>query len=124
MDPSDSLYLMLPSAIIFAFTFFLASNKEVPGFSIPSSTSEPKGTLGLDLLFSIVSRKLSSITFVLLILLLAASKYFFLFQSRNNFSLIFLQQQLLFRCQKGSNILSPLFVVANIILWSKDSGFE
>ena len=42
---------MLPSAIILALIFFFKSNKVVPGFNIPSSTREPKGTLCLDLLF-------------------------------------------------------------------------
>ena len=39
-----------------ATTVILASNKDVPGFNIPNSTNEPNGTLGFDLLFSIVSR--------------------------------------------------------------------
>ena len=48
----------------------------VPGLIIPNSTNDPKGTLGLDLLFSKVSKWLSSITLVLSILSLAALKYF------------------------------------------------
>ena len=43
----------------------------VPGLIIPSSTKDPKGILGLDLLFSNVSKKHSSITLALLILLSA-----------------------------------------------------
>jgi len=56
---------MLPSAIILAIIFFLGSNILVPGLIIPSSTKDPKGILGLDLLFFNVSKKLSSIGFVL-----------------------------------------------------------
>ena len=48
---------------------FLESNRIVPGLRIPSSTNEPKGILGFDLLFSIMSRQSSLIIFVLLILL-------------------------------------------------------
>jgi len=66
--------LILPSIITLALNFFFGSNRTVPGFRIPNSTNEPKGILGLDLLFLIVSKKFSSITFVLLILSLAALK--------------------------------------------------
>jgi hypothetical protein len=41
---------------------------------MPSSTSEPKGILGLDLLFFKVSKKLSSIGFVFFNLCSAALK--------------------------------------------------
>ena len=43
---------------------------------IPSSTKDPKGILGLDLLFFNVSKKLSSIGFVFFNLSSAALKYF------------------------------------------------
>ena len=46
----------------------------VPGLIIPSSTREPKGILGLDLLFLRVSKKSSSIGFVFLSLCSAALK--------------------------------------------------
>ena len=42
--------------MILALILFLGSNNIVPGFNIPSSTKEPKGILGLDLLFSNVSK--------------------------------------------------------------------
>jgi len=46
----------------------------VPGLIIPSSTNDPKGILGLDLLFLRVSRKSSSIGFVFFNLCSAALK--------------------------------------------------
>ena len=46
---------------------------------MPNSTKEPKGILGLDLLFFIVSRKSSSILNVFFKRVLAALKYFFSF---------------------------------------------
>ena len=48
----------------------------MPGFNIPSSTREPKGILGFNLLFSIVSKYSSSITLAFFIRSLAALKYF------------------------------------------------
>ena len=51
---------MLPSAKILAVIFFLLSKIFVPGLIIPSSTKEPKGILGFDLLFFSVSNNSSS----------------------------------------------------------------
>ena len=48
----------------------------MPGLTIPSSTNDPKGILGFDLLFWTTSKLLFSIVLVLLILSSAALKYF------------------------------------------------
>jgi hypothetical protein len=79
MDPSVCWYFILPSTIIFAFIFFFESKIFVPGFIIPSSTNEPKGILGLDLLLLSVSNNSLSIGFVFFILCSAALKYFLSF---------------------------------------------
>ena len=55
IDPSALLCLILPSARIFAVIFLLLSNLFVPGLIIPSSTNDPNGILGFDLLFLSVS---------------------------------------------------------------------
>ena len=43
-------------SLVFHLNLFFGSNKTDPGLRIPNSTNEPNGTLGFDLLFSIVSR--------------------------------------------------------------------
>ena len=96
----------------------------VPGLIIPNSTKDPKGILGLDLLFSNVSKELSSMTLALLILLSAASKYFLPFYIPKYFLPNFFAITAVVPVPKnGSKIASSLFVVAKIILCKSASGF-
>ena len=47
-DPERGLFILI---FLFTLIFLSGSNKIVPGLIIPSSTKEPNGILGFDLLF-------------------------------------------------------------------------
>ena len=110
--------------MILALNFIFGSNRVVPGFNIPSSTREPKGILGFDLLFCKVSKYSSSITLAFLIRSLAALKYFLSLSIPKYFLPNFLATTAVVPVpKKGSKMASPLFVVAKIILCKRASGF-
>ena len=84
---------------------------------MPSSTKDPNGILGLDLLFCIVSRYSSLIILAFFNLFLAASKYFLFFSiPQKILPSFFATTAVVPDPKKGSRIKSFLLEEANIIL--------